>query len=199
MFQPSLNLSDHMPKKIDKKHLKALAAIRLLILDVDGVLTDGKLYYASEGEVLRSFFVGDGLGIRLLMEAGVEVAIISGRNAKLVEARAHDLGIKYLYQGALNKKAALENLLEILQIVPAQVAFMGDDIIDIPILTRVGFAAAPHHAHPDILAYTHWQSRYRGGEGAVRELIDMILQAQNQLAPIYQRLETEGNIYRNES
>ena len=186
-----------MPKKIDKKHLKALESIRLLILDVDGVLTDGKLYYASEGEVLRSFFVGDGLGIRLLIEAGVEVAIISGRNAKLVEARSKDLGIKYLYQGALNKKAALEDLLEILQIMPHHVAFMGDDIIDIPIFTRVGFAASPHNAHPDVIAYTHWQSRYRGGEGAVRELIDMILQAQNQLAPIYKRLEEEGDVYRN--
>jgi 3-deoxy-D-manno-octulosonate 8-phosphate phosphatase (KDO 8-P phosphatase) len=188
-----------MPKKIDKKHLKLLQSIRLLILDVDGVLTDGKLYYAGEGEVLRSFFVGDGLGIRLLMEAGVEVAIISGRSAKLVEARCNDLGIKYLYQGALNKKEALEDLLGILQIAPAHVAFMGDDIIDIPILTRVGFAAAPHNAHPDVLAYTHWQSKYRGGEGAVRELTDMILQAQNQLTSIYQRLEAEGNIYRNPS
>lgn len=188
-----------MTRKVSKKFLNVLRSIRLLILDVDGVLTDGKLYYTGEGEVLRSFFVSDGLGIRLLMEAGVEVAIISGRNAPLVEARCRDLKIKYLYQGALNKKLALEDLLGQLNLNPGQVAFMGDDIIDIPILQVVAFAAAPLGAHPDILQYVHWQSEREGGEGAVREFIDLILRAQNQLAPIYQRLKVQGNIYRDES
>jgi 3-deoxy-D-manno-octulosonate 8-phosphate phosphatase (KDO 8-P phosphatase) len=185
-----------MARKIDKKVLQVLASVRLLILDVDGVLTNGQLYYTGEGEVLRSFFVGDGLGIRLLMEAGVEVAIISGRNSPLVAARCRDLKINYLYQGALNKKIVFEELLAQLNLESKQVAFMGDDIIDIPILQKVGFAAAPQNPHPDIVSYLHWQSEYKGGEGAVRELTDLILKAQQQLEPIYQRLRTQGNIYK---
>jgi 3-deoxy-D-manno-octulosonate 8-phosphate phosphatase (KDO 8-P phosphatase) len=187
-----------MRKKISKKLLHKLKSIKLLVLDVDGVLTDGKLYYAGEGEVLRAFFVGDGLGLRLLMEVGIEVALISGRDARLVEARCQDLGIKYLYQGVTNKKLILETLLDELKINLHEVAFMGDDIIDIPILQHVALATAPANPHPGILSYIHWQSQYKGGEGAVRELIDLILQAQNHLESIYQRLKTEGNIYRNQ-
>lgn len=186
-----------MAKKVAKKTLKALLPIRLLILDVDGVMTDGKIYYSAEGEVLRSFYVVDGLGIRLLLETGVEVAVISGRNSPLVEARCRDLRIKYLYQGILNKKEAFLDLLSKLNLQPSQVAFMGDDIIDIPILQQVAFAAAPKNAEPGILKYVHWQAEKKGGEGAVRELIDLILQAQNQLKPIYERLENQGNVYRN--
>lgn len=182
--------------KISKKALQTLRGVKLLILDVDGVLTDGQLYYTAEGEVIRTFFVGDGLGIRLLIEAGVEVAIISGRNAPLVESRCRDLKIKYLYQGALNKKTALQDLLTKLNVAAEQTAFMGDDIIDIPILKAVGFASAPKNAHPDIIKYLHWQSEYKGGEGAVRELTDLILKAQGQLEPIYERLCNAGNIYK---
>lgn len=172
-----------------------LSGIKLLVLDVDGVLTDGKIYGSAEEELFKAFFVRDGLGIRLLAEAGIEIAVVSGRNSAITAARCRELGIIHVYQGSLNKKHALMELLQKLNLNANDVAFMGDDIIDIPIFLKVGFCAAPCDAHPDILSYLHWQSKFPGGQGAVRELADLILSAQGKKQVILERLTHHGDIY----
>ena len=185
-----------MPLELDLQSVEILKHIKLLILDVDGVLTDGKLYYSGQGDELKTFHVRDGLGLSLLMESGVIVAVVTGRCSQTVSARCRELKIQHVYQGALNKKEALHDLLSKLDIKATQIAFMGDDIIDLPILTAVGFPATVKDAHPDILPHIRWQSCHSGGNGAVRELTDLIMQAQNSLAPVFSRLFNEGNIYR---
>lgn len=179
-----------------RKITALLKNIRLLILDVDGVLTNGRMYSSAEGEFFKAFFVRDGLGIVLLSEANVEVAVISGRDSPITSARCLELGIQHVYQGSLNKKTALTDLLAKLGLDASEVAFMGDDIIDIPIFQKVGFCAAPKDAHPDILKYLHWQSKFKGGKGAIRELADLILSAKGAREVILQRLRTDGDIYR---
>lgn len=175
------------------------AKIKLVILDVDGVLTDGALYYGAEGELMKAFNVRDGLGIRLLLEHGISVAIITGRTSKIVEARAQELGIAYVYQGRLNKLQALEELSAHLQLDFSQMAFMGDDIIDLPILSRVGLAAIPKNAHPAVQAYSHFISGYKGGRGAVRELADFILSAQSKLDVIMTKTLAQGEILKDKA
>lgn len=171
------------------------AKIKLLILDIDGVLTDGLLYYGDQGEVMKAFHACDGLGIRLLLEHGVEIAIITGRTSKIVETRAKELGIPHVYQGCLNKLIALESLLATLKIDLSEVAFMGDDIIDLPILSRVGLAAAPKNAQVAIQDYVHFTSRFKGGRGAVRELCDLILQAQGKWPAILDATLKRGQLF----
>ena len=169
---------------------KRAAQIKLLILDVDGVLTDGRLYYDGSGEVMKSFYARDGLGIRLLLEHGVDIAIITGRTSKIVETRARELGVTQVYQGRLNKLKTLQDL----NLDLSTVAFMGDDIIDLPILSRVGLAAAPKNAHPAVLEHVHFVSRYKGGGGAVRELADLILASQNKLDEILDAALKKGEL-----
>ncbi len=158
--------------------------IKWVILDVDGVLTDGLLYYSNEGEVMKTFHARDGLGMRLLMEVGIEIALITGRTSTLLASRAKELGIQHVYQGRVNKLEALEELVSAYKIDLSEVAFMGDDIIDLPILSRVGLAASPKNAHVLIRDYVHFTSSCKGGRGAVRELCDLILLAQGKLEPI---------------
>lgn len=153
--------------------------IKLLILDVDGVLTDGKLYFANSGEEQKAFNILDGLGIKLLQTSGVKVAIITGRSSRLVARRAGELGITTLIQKSPDKLAALKNIAGENSFALDQIAFMGDDYPDLPAMTAVGLALSPANAHPEVAARSHWQSRNRGGEGAVREACDMLMQAQN--------------------
>lgn len=152
--------------------------IKLLVLDVDGVLTDGKLYFSSDGSEMKAFNTLDGHGIKLLRKSGVEVAIITGRTSGLVAKRAHDLGIHQLIQGREDKWVALHELLEENTIDVQDIAFMGDDYPDLTVMRRVGLALTVAGALPIISENAHWQSQYRGGEGAVREACDMIMQAQ---------------------
>ncbi|MDE2305417.1 MAG: HAD-IIIA family hydrolase [Gammaproteobacteria bacterium] len=155
----------------------ALARIRLLTLDVDGVLTDGRLYYGARGESLKVFHVRDGHGIKLLQAAGVAVAVISGRRSAAVARRMRELGVRSVVQACDDKAAALATLCRRMEISPLEVACIGDDTPDLPLMAAAGFAAAPADAHPLVLAAAHWVANNRGGRGAVRELCDAILRA----------------------
>lgn len=155
-----------------------LAKIKLLMLDVDGVLTDGRIIFDSNGVESKFFNVKDGHGIKLLQRAGVEVGIISGRTSQVVTNRAAELGIARVFQGSLDKLSIYREILADTGLDDAQIAFMGDDVIDIPVMRRVGFAAAPADALEEVLPYAHFVARNRGGWGAVRELCDLILKGQ---------------------
>ncbi|HGY3147302.1 TPA: 3-deoxy-manno-octulosonate-8-phosphatase KdsC [Morganella morganii] len=161
--------------------LEKAAKIRLLICDVDGVMSDGLIYQGNSGEELKAFNVRDGYGIRCLLTSGVEVAIITGRNAKLLEDRANTLGITHLYQGQSDKLLAYRELLAKLAIRPGDVAYIGDDLIDWPVMAEVGLSAAVADAHPLLLPKADYVTQIAGGRGAVRELCDLILLAQNKL------------------
>ena len=154
-----------------------LARIQLLVLDVDGVLTDGRLYFGASGEALKVFHVRDGHGIKLLMAAGVRVAAFTGRRSRAVAARMRELRVPYLVQGCSDKVAALHRLTERLDIDPLNCACIVDDTIDLPLMSAVGLAGAVADAHPVVRSAAHWTSKAKGGEGAVRELCDAILRA----------------------
>ncbi|GKX51956.1 3-deoxy-manno-octulosonate-8-phosphatase KdsC [Budvicia aquatica] len=166
---------------VSKDVFQRAANIRLLICDVDGVMSDGLIYMGNHGEELKAFNVRDGYGIRCLITSDIEVAIITGRNAKLVENRAKTLGITHLYQGQSNKLVAFEKILSDLSLSPSQVAYIGDDLIDWPVMEKVGLSVAVADAHPLLLPKAHYVTRIAGGRGAVRELCDLILQAQGKL------------------
>ncbi len=152
--------------------------IKLAVFDVDGVLTDGSLYYGPNGEELKVFNALDGHGLKLLKESGVELAIISGRESKALERRAKDLRITQLFMGVENKLDMFETLLRSLSLAPAQSAGIGDDVIDLPFLTRVGFAACVPSAPAYVKQRVHYVTAAQGGHGAVREFCDVIMQAQ---------------------
>lgn len=154
-----------------------LAAIELLVLNVDGVLTDGRLYFSARGEALKVFHVRDGHGIKLLMRSGVAVAAVSGRRSAAVTARMRELGLRHLVQGCGDKVAALRELARKLGIDPLACACLVDDTPDLPLMTAVGFAAAVADAHPLVRSAAHWVSEAPGGMGAVRELCDELLRA----------------------
>ncbi|MCE5393641.1 MAG: HAD hydrolase family protein [Acidithiobacillus sp.] len=163
------------------------ARVRMLILDVDGVLTDGRLIFDAEGQESKVFSVRDGYGIRLLQDHGVEVALITARYSAALAHRARDLGIRRVYQGSLDKLVAYTELQVASGLPDEALAYMGDDLIDLPILRRVGLAAAPADAHPEVLQRVHWQAAQVGGAGAVRALSEAILQAQGHWSGILQR------------
>ena len=154
-----------------------LARIRLLILDVDGVLTDGRLYFAARGEALKVFHVRDGHGIKLLMAAGVAVAAFSGRRSGAVAARMRELRVPHVVQGCNDKVAALQRLTQRLDLDPLNCACICDDTPDLPLMSAVGMAGAVADAHPVVLSAAHWIARANGGQGAVRELCDAMLRA----------------------
>lgn len=166
---------------VSKDVFQRAVNIRLLICDVDGVMSDGLIYMGNHGEELKAFNVRDGYGIRCLITSDIEVAIITGRNAKLVENRAKTLGITHLYQGQSNKLIAFEQILRDLSLTPEQVAYIGDDLIDWPVMAKVGLSVAVADAHPLLLPKAHYVTQVPGGRGAVRELCDLILQAQGKL------------------
>lgn len=153
--------------------------IKLLICDVDGVMSDGVIYQGNNGEELKAFNVRDGYGIRCLLTSGVEVAIITGRKAKLLEDRCATLGITHLYQGQSDKILAFRELLDKLSLRPAQVAYIGDDLIDWPVMAEVGLSVTVADAHPILIPRADYVTRIAGGRGAVREICDLILIAQD--------------------
>lgn len=158
--------------------LKKAAQVRLMIFDVDGVLTDGRLHFGPEGELMKSFNVLDGQGIKLLQTAGVATAIISARLSPIVAKRAADLGITHVMQGIHDKKAAFLELIAVLAVEPAHCGFVGDDVIDLPVLSRVGFSASVPNAHAEVKSRVDFVTLATGGNGAAREICDFILQAQ---------------------
>lgn len=149
-----------------------------MVFDVDGVLTDGSLHYGPEGESIKTFNVLDGHGIKLLQRAGIPAAIISARQSAIVARRAADLGIAHVFQGAHDKRAAFAELLGATGQSPESCGFIGDDVIDLPVLLKVGFAASVPNAHPEVLSRVHYVTRAAGGRGAARELCDFVLRAQ---------------------
>lgn len=166
--------------------INALAKnIRLLILDVDGVLTNGELFFFESGEY-KAFDSRDGLGIALLVKSGIELAIISGNRSESVERRLKKFGIKHVYQGVENKVVAYEKILADLQLSASSVAYMGDDLIDLPVMTRVALPTAVADADAFVKQHATWVSQYNGGRGAVRELCELILTAQGKLDDLRQ-------------
>lgn len=160
---------------------QAAAGIRIAIFDVDGVLTDGRVHYGDDGFEYKSFHTHDGHGIRMLREQGVEVAIITGRSSTVVSRRAEELGVRNLLQGRRDKGPALEEMLDRLGLPAAQAAYVGDDDVDIPAMRRVGLAVAVANASPLVREYAHYVTFARGGDGAAREVCELLLAAQGRL------------------
>jgi len=159
-------------------HRKA-AQVRIMIFDVDGVLTDGRMHYSAEDEAIKSFFVHDGLGIQLLQKMGIATAIISARITPIVNKRAADLGITYVYQGNHDKRITFAQLLADTGMAAHDCGFIGDDIVDLPLFSRVGFAVSVPNGHPEAISRADYVTKASGGAGAVREICDFILRAQN--------------------
>jgi 3-deoxy-D-manno-octulosonate 8-phosphate phosphatase (KDO 8-P phosphatase) len=161
---------------------KARAArIKLVAFDIDGVMTDGGLHYTDDGHELKTFNVQDGLGVVLLRRAGIKVAIITGRTSNVVNCRAKDLGVEHVFHGVGDKGVVSGQLLEQLGLQWSELAFMGDDLIDLPAMTRCGLAIAPANARPIVKERAHMVTEASGGKGAVREAIEFILAAQGKL------------------
>lgn len=168
-----------------KRNIKEkLKGIKLLILDVDGVMTDGGIIMDSEGRELKNFNVRDGHGIKILQRYGIKVAILTGRKSKVVEYRAKDLEINDVYQGAFNKKEVLGGILKKHKLSASAVAFLGDDIVDIPVLKSVGFSVAVADAIDVVKKSVDYVTVHKGGQGAVREICEMILEAQGKWSEI---------------
>lgn len=169
-----------MPSHLPMETRRLLEPIRVLVLDVDGVLTDGTLVYGSDGESLKRFSVRDGLAIRLLEGAGIQVAILSGRAHPAVASRARELGLRddLVIQGSHDKGADLDRIEAALGLGDEAVAAMGDDLPDLPMLKRAGFSACPSDAAPEVVAACSWVCGASGGAGAVREIGELLLKAQ---------------------
>ncbi len=161
--------------------MRRAASIKLAVFDVDGVLTDGALLFGDDGQEYKAFNVKDGHGLRMLQHYGVVVAIITGRESKAVTRRMADLGIEHVVQGKADKLPAFQKLLNSLNIVAAQSAYVGDDVVDIPVLRRAGLGIAVQDAHPLVSRYAHWVTPSPGGHGAAREVCELILEAQGKL------------------
>lgn len=158
------------------------AAVRMLVLDVDGVLTDGRLYYGDDGHEYKAFHTRDGHGIKLAQQGGIEVAVISGRRASSVERRLRELGITRAALGREDKGAAFAELLAGSGRVPSEVCYVGDDLVDLPVMCRVGLAVAVADADPYVRSLAHWVTDAGGGHGAVREVCEHLLEARGLLS-----------------
>jgi 3-deoxy-D-manno-octulosonate 8-phosphate phosphatase (KDO 8-P phosphatase) len=161
--------------------LSRAALIQLVIFDVDGVLTDGRLYFGDDGNTFNAFYSRDGQGIKMLLDAGIEVAIISGRHADSVEHRMNDLGIRHAHLGVRNKLEVFEQLQISLNISAERIAYVGDDLIDLPVMIRVGLAISVQDADPFVASRSHWQTPHRGGRGAARDVCELLLESRGQL------------------
>jgi len=155
--------------------------VKLVIFDVDGVLTDGSLFIGDDGQEYKAFNSRDGHGMKMLMQTGVELAIITGRTSEVVQHRISDLGIKHIYQGQHDKRIAFTRLLKDLELAPEQVAYVGDDIVDLPVMVKVGLAIAVQDAHPFVVQHAHWKTPHAGGRGAGRDVCELIMNAQDNL------------------
>ena len=162
------------------------AGIRLAIFDVDGVLTDGGLIFDEAGRENKVFHSRDGHGLKMLQASGVELAVISGRRTEAVTHRMTGLGIRHVYQGQQDKLPAFYELLEKLQVTPEQTAYVGDDVVDLPIMLRVGLAVAVYDAHDLVIQHAHWRTSHPGGRGAVRDVCELLMEAQGKLQDRWQ-------------
>ncbi len=167
--------------------LARAAVIRLVIFDVDGVLTDGRLFFDHEGREYKAFHARDGHGLKLLQRTGVETAVISGRKSRSVALRMDSLGIRHVYQGYEDKREALRSLQAATGIALEHMACVGDDTLDLPLMSRVHLAIAVQDAHYAVKRHAHWVTDTPGGRGAAREVCDLIMRAQNTLDPSIER------------
>jgi 3-deoxy-D-manno-octulosonate 8-phosphate phosphatase (KDO 8-P phosphatase) len=154
------------------------AAIRLVIFDVDGVLTDGSLFIGDDGQEYKAFNSKDGHGMVMLQHTGVQIGIITGRTSEVVRIRMESLGIAHVYQGRREKRPAYESLKQVTGLKDGQIAYVGDDIVDLPVMTRAGLAIAVQDAHPLTKHHAHWVTPSGGGRGAAREVCELIMEAQ---------------------
>lgn len=161
--------------------LEKAARIKLVIFDVDGVLTNGALFYGDDGQEYKAFHSRDGHGMKMLQKCGVEIGIITGRTSKVVDYRMENLGIQHVYQGKLEKLPAFIELIKKLGIEPQEVAYVGDDVVDLPIMKRVGLAIAVADAHHLVTQHAHWQTPHGGGQGAARDVCELIMEARGML------------------
>lgn len=164
--------------------IEAAKNIKLVLLDVDGVLTDGRLYYGNSGEELKAFDIQDGLGIKLLQKGGVKVGIITGRRSALLQRRAEELAISPLVQGREDKWLVLNEMMQDLGVSLEEIAFVGDDLPDLAVIKRVGLGITPANGSHIVASQADWQTKNSGGDGAVREIAELILSAQDKLESI---------------
>lgn len=166
--------------------LEKAKQIKLVVFDVDGVLTDGALFLGDDGQEYKAFHSRDGHGMKMLQATGVEIGIITGRTSRVVELRMESLGIRHVYQGQLDKRPAYDRLKQELGLSDSQIAYVGDDVVDLPLLTRAGLAVAVQDAHPLVKQHAHWQTPSAGGRGAARDVCELVMEAQGQLQPALQ-------------
>jgi len=166
--------------------LEKAKQIELVIFDIDGVLTDGSLFIGDDGQEYKAFNSKDGHGIRMLMDGGVDVAIITGRQSEVVKHRAGDLGITRIYQGKREKLPAFLELLEETKLSAEQVAYVGDDVVDLPVMSKVGLAICVQNGHTFVKQHSHWVTDAAGGQGAGREVCELLLQARGKLDDMLQ-------------
>ncbi len=155
--------------------------IKLLICDVDGVFSDGRIYMGNQGEELKAFHTRDGYGIKCILAAGIEVAVITGRKSQIVEKRMKALGIKHIYQGSSDKLADFYSLLNKVNLTSDESAYLGDDLIDWPVMEKVALSVCVHDGHPLLAKRADWITQTRGGFGAVREICDLLLESRSEL------------------
>ncbi len=172
---------------IDSIVIEKLKRIKLLLLDVDGVMTDGGIIYNDHGEEIKKFSCRDGFGIRILMDAGIDVGIVTGRKSGVLLHRCKNLGISLIFDGIIEKDRVLEPVLQKTRIGSEEIAFMGDDLIDLPLMKRVGLAVTVADAHETVLEHAHLITCSKGGDGAVREVCEAILKAKGLWAKIIGR------------
>ena len=161
--------------------LQKAAKIKLVIFDIDGVLTTGALYIGDDGQEYKAFNSKDGHGLRMLQDGGVDVAILTGRTSNVVSHRARDLGITRIYQGKRQKLPAYEELVAETGLSHEEIAYVGDDVVDLPVMTRVGLAICVQDGHPFVKKHAHWITDHNGGCGAGRDVCELILEAQGKL------------------
>ena len=171
-------LEQLLPYETPAAVLARAAKIKLVLFDVDGVLTDGALFFGDDGQEYKAFYSRDGLGMRILQDTGVEIGIITGRTSKVVEHRARNLGIAHVFQGRLEKLSTYSELTQKLKLEPEAVAFVGDDIVDLPIMLKVGLAIAVQDANYLVKKHAHWVTPSQGGRGAAREVCELVMVAQ---------------------
>ncbi len=167
--------------EVDESILTIAKEIKLLICDVDGVFSDGLVYMGNDGEELKTFHTRDGYGVKSLMNAGIEIAIITGRQSKIVENRMKALGISLIYQGQDDKVKAYQDICQKLAISPENTGYIGDDLIDWPVMEQVALKVCVADGHPLLAKRANYLTTIKGGHGAVREVCDLILQARNEL------------------
>jgi 3-deoxy-D-manno-octulosonate 8-phosphate phosphatase (KDO 8-P phosphatase) len=155
--------------------------IKLLICDIDGVMTDGHLFFSDDGKEYKAFHARDGLGIMMLQRSGIPLAIITARSSEVVTHRMKNLNIKFVFQGQLNKVKAFEQLSQQLQLSNQQIAYIGDDLVDWPVMKQVGLSIAVADAHPRIKELANWITEHKGGQGAVRDACELLMRAQGTL------------------